>query len=138
MWFCCWLVELEKKLIFIHSKRLYEGVFSLLTCWYGIFCLVSINLWRGGGVILPLTCWIEKIFIFSNQKKFVSRVLLSVDLLIWNIQSCIYETWEKGWWDFAVDLLNWEKKISFIHSERLYEGFFLCWLVDMEYSFLYL
>ena len=120
------------------------GFFSLLTCQYDIFCLESINLVRRG-VILLLTCWIGQKLDFSNSKctayRFYSLLTcwygIFYSVLYILILSCFYETWEKGWCDFAVDLLNWEE-FFFAHSKRLYEGFFLWWLVDMVYCVLHI
>ena len=96
-------------------------------------------LWILGERVVWFCCWLVELrrYFFSvTQTEFASRVLFSVDLLIWNILSCIYESWEKKWCDFAVELLNWEQNI-FQKLKNLIHGlFFPRWLVDMTYSIL--
>ena len=133
VWFCCWLDELRRNSFSATQKKVYRV--GLFLCWLVDMVYSVLYLWVLREGVVWFYCWLvelSKTLASATQKKWNIGCFFSVDLLICHILSCFYESWEKGWCDFAVDLLNWEAEKYFHPLKKIvWRVFFLCWLVDM-------
>jgi hypothetical protein len=110
VWFCCWLVELWKKYFFTNSNFLCMGCVFLVDLLNLLILPKNLNLGRRGGVILLLTCWIEKKQIFFHKLKFF-------------VYGVFFPRWLVELADSAYNF--WIGGVSF-----------LCWLVELGYRVL--
>ena len=118
MSYCCWLVELRKKIHFSNSKISYIGVFWPLTCWIGLSCLKLLKMGLCYFAV-DLLNWENH---FQPTQKFPTWVCF-LPLTCWIGLSCL-KFLNVGVCHFVVDLLNWEETLL-TNSKISNRGIFL-------------